>query len=313
MLRGLLFGLMTAVMYGTSDVLLVYASRRIGTARSVVVGLALSVAILLTYALFTSLRLPDDPNWMVRSAVIGAANGLSYLLFVQALRLGPVVVVSPISASLGVMTVVLAVVFFGESLTLPQVGAIAVTVVGSFLAAVVVERDTRRPQVVGRGPLFMILGIMLYAGYTVSLRDPVREYGWEPTLVIARIAALAIAATVGFLVIRREERPLLAAEDAAIAGAEKARRTAGRFGLLRHPLAGPVMVLFCVGVLTTLGIITYSIGLQEAPAWLVGLAVATSPVIVIGSGLIFLKEKLRPTQWLGVALIGVGLLLIAVA
>ncbi|MEA2623401.1 MAG: hypothetical protein QOH61_2311 [Chloroflexota bacterium] len=318
MAHGLLFGLLTAILYGSSDALLTYASRRVGTVRAVVVGLALSVMLLAGYAFLIHLTIPSDSDWMIRSAAIGAANGLSYLFFVQALRLGPIVVVSPISAGLGAMTVVFAVVFFGESVTLPQLAAVGITVVGCFLAAVVVEQRVQRPRLVGRGPIFMLVGITLYAAYTVALRDPVRLYGWEPTLLIARISAFLVVAGLGFFILRMSGRSSRAtpAERATAPGghppvAEPAAPVVD--APARPSLVMPAFVLLLVGLFTTLGIIAYSLGLQGAPAWLVGLVVSTSPVIVVGSGMIFLKERLRPSQWLGVALIAAGLVLLSVA
>jgi drug/metabolite transporter (DMT)-like permease len=55
------------------------------------------------------------------------------------------------------------------------------------------------------------------------------------------------------------------------------------------------------------GLVSFGIGLERAETWLVGLASSFGPAVAVLVAVAFLGERLRPTQWLGLVAIGVGL------
>jgi drug/metabolite transporter (DMT)-like permease len=58
--------------------------------------------------------------------------------------------------------------------------------------------------------------------------------------------------------------------------------------------------------------VSYAIGLERAETWIVGLASSFGPVVAVLVGLGLLGERLRPSQWLGLGLVGLGLVAVAV-
>ena len=76
--------------------------------------------------------------------VNGVVAAGAYLSFFTALRIGPVSVVSPVVAAYGGLTVVLAVVLRGETLTPLQALGAAVATVGVILTGLVSDGGWRR-------------------------------------------------------------------------------------------------------------------------------------------------------------------------
>ena len=65
------------------------------------------------------------------------------------------------------------------------------------------------------------------------------------------------------------------------------------------------------GVLDIAGFVAFAVGLEQAPAWIVGLASSFGPVVSVVVAIVLWGERLQPSQWLG--LVGIGLGLAAVA
>ena len=72
-------------------------------------------------------------------------------------------------------------------------------------------------------------------------------------------------------------------------------------------------LVLVTGLCDVAGFITFAIGLEIAPIWLIGLASSFGPVLAIGYAVGRMGERLRPTQWAGLALLGVGVMVLAVS
>src|SRR6185295_13823741 len=126
---GLLAGLGAALSWGTLDLFSALASRRIGSLW-VTTGMQVVGALLLALvALVSGTRLPSDPYVLIAGALVGLAGAGAYLMYFTGLRIGPIAVVSGVVAAYGGLTVVLAVLLRGETLTTVQAaGAIIATI-----------------------------------------------------------------------------------------------------------------------------------------------------------------------------------------
>lgn len=65
------------------------------------------------------------------------------------------------------------------------------------------------------------------------------------------------------------------------------------------------------GVLDALGLISFAIGLERAPTWMVGLASSFGPAVTIVVAVAFLGERLKLIQWFGLSGVAVGMIAIA--
>jgi DME family drug/metabolite transporter len=294
---GLIAGLLTSVAWGVVDITAALAGHRVGSLRTLAATLGISVAVLLGFIALDPARLGPDPIEGITAGLpIGVLAGFAYLGYFTALKLGPLAVVSPIIIAYGGLTVILAVLLRGETLLPLQAAGAALATVGVILTGVVFSRRSlRSARLVGPGVLIAFVTIVLFALVTVLMSGPIREHGWLSVAFGSRIANASFALTLLVIGSRGSTflRPLM------IPGNPWNRTV--------------VLLVLATGVADVAGFILFAIGLGIAPVWLIGLASSFGPVLAIGYAVWRMGERLRPTQWAGLALLGVGVLVLAVS
>lgn len=294
---GLLAGLGAALSWGTLDVFSALASRRIGSLK-VTTGIQLVGAVLVVaLAIATGTGFPADPFVIIGGSLVGLAGAGAYLSYFTGLRIGPIAVVSGMVAAYGGLTVVLAVVFRGESLTLLQAVGATVATVGVILTGVAFDGSLRGTRLASPGVGFAIVSLVLFATMSIGSDIVIDEATWIELLLVSRTVnalvstvILVLAMTVG----RRIARPLLIGE----AGGDG--RTDRRV----------VAFVALAGVLDVLGLVVFTLGLESAETWLVGLASSFGPAVTIVVAVAFLGERLKPVQWFGLAGVLAGMVAI---
>ena len=293
---GLLTGLGAALAWGTLDVFSALASRRVG---SLLVTTGMQVvggSLIWLVALATGVRLPSDPAVLIGGSLVGLAGAGAYLSYFTGLRIGPIAVVSGMVAAYGGLTVVLAVLFRGESLTpLQALGATTATV-GVILTGVAFGGGLRGIRFAGPGVVFAIVALILFAVMTIGSDIVLERTGWVEVLLVSRSANAVISVlvlVVAMTVLRGPAAPLLQG-DAAGGRADKR----------------VVAAIVVAGVLDVVGLMSFAYGLEVAETWLVGLASSFGPAVTIVVAVVFLGERLKPIQWVGLAGVLVGMLLI---
>lgn len=294
---GLLLGLFASVVWGFTDLAAALASRRNGSLRVLAASQLASLALLAIATALDPSRLGASPiDGVIAGMPLGVVASVAYLSFFTALRMGPISVVSPVVAAYGGATVVLAIVFRGESLQPLQAAGAVCSTAGVVLTGLVFHGSMRGIRVVGPGVLIAILTVMLFAVVTVALAGPIQAHGWLPVIIGSRVMNTATALVV-LTVALRTGSP--------------------RFGPLVRP-SGPwtrrvVVLVVAAGAFDFAGFVAYALGLELGPTWLIGLASSFGPVIAVVYAVGWLGERLRPTQWLGLGLIALGLIVLALA
>ena len=257
-----------------------------------------SLAAVLVLCVLRSTGLPAKPEDTLASIVNGVVASVAYLAFFTALRIGPVSVVSPVVAAYGGLTVVLAVVIRGESLTQLQALGAAVGTVGVILTGLVSDGGWRGTRIVGRGVVFSLIAMVCFAVLTIGLAGPIRSAGWLPVLLVSRTANAATIWLILAAVLATRPPALAPLLAPALDRPAITRRTA-----LAAAAAG--------GLLDIVGFVAFAIGLEQAPTWIVGLASSFGPVVSVFVAVLLWGERLRPNQWLGLVGIGAGLVAVA--
>ncbi len=296
MSEGLLLGLGAALMWGLTDVCAAIAGQRLGSLRVLATSQLAGVAALVVVATALGEGLPTDAGVIVAGVLVGLGGAGAYLSFFTALRIGPLSVVSPIAAAYGGLTVILAVIIRGESLSLGQAAGAALATMGVVLAGLVFDDGLRSARVVGRGVAFAIVALVLFAVMTVGSAAVIDISGWLPLILLARVTQVVAGWSllgIGLGLRPRWMAPLLEAPQAS----------SGR----------AVGIAVTAGLLDVVGLISFAIGLERSETWLVGLASSFGPAVAVIVAVAFLGERLRPTQWLGLAGIGAGLAAVALA
>jgi drug/metabolite transporter (DMT)-like permease len=296
---GLLTGLGAALAWGTLDVFSALASRRIGSLR-VTTGIQLvGVVCVVLLAVASGTRIPTDPFVLAGSALVGLAGAGAYLSYFTGLRIGPITVVSGVVAAYGGLTVVLAVLIRDETLTTVQAAGAALSTVGVILTGIAFGGGLRGARFASPGVAFAVVALVLFATMSIVSDIVIDHAGWLEVLLVSRatnavlsVLILVIALTVA----RRAAHPLLVGSDSDDEDMGLDRRVVG-------------LVAFA-GVLDVAGLIVYMYGLEHAETWLVGLASSFGPAVTILVAVAFLGERLRPVQWVGLAGVLGGMVLI---
>jgi drug/metabolite transporter (DMT)-like permease len=280
-----IWGLLAALGWGSADFGATVAGRRIGSFPTVIVAQAFS-ALAATLILLLSGESLDGLGAVIWIVVInGVSTSSAYYMHYRALELGPMVVVSPIGASYAVVGVALAVVILDERPgLLALVGAI-VTIAGVMLTST--DLPKLRAGTHGRPPglWWAVAAAICFGVAAFTLGRAAQLVGWVPSLWASR-AAQAICFAPLVLVRRREFVGLAAAGIG--------------FALL-------------TGMADLLGVVTYSIGSERGFLSIVLAASAVFPMIAVAGSVAFLGERPVPNQYVGVAVVAVGLLLLGIS
>ena len=316
MLIGAVFGMITAATLGVNNLLTAVVTRRFGVLRSTTVTLTLAFAVMIAWAVAIEVPFKVTTDQAVFLGVLGMAAAGSFVGTYMALRLGPVSVVSPITALAGAMTVVYSYLWLGEEIRTVQWAGIAVAVVGAVLASLVIERGAR-VRLVTWGPVFAMIGVLVgavsnaglripiltegdlgYGGFSLPILDTPLHHDLDPNLTVITQRAYTVAyVALLFVAVSwwRKRRRGPGGGPFALEAADQVRLT-WRKGWL----------LIMVGLIDAVSFISFGYGLANAPAWLIGILSQSGRVIAVIGGVVFFKERLHRMQWLGVALVGVG-------
>jgi uncharacterized membrane protein len=279
-----IYGLVAALGWGLADFGGAVVGRKIGSLATVLVSQTFNAAVM-TIVLIASGHSPAVLGPYLGFVVLnGLAAAAAYITHYRALELGPVTVVSPVGATYAVVGVVLAIVVLGEHPGGLALAGGALTVVGVMLASTDLrkveetvhrERPAGLPWAIASAVLFGVGGFLL--GYLS------KRVGWVTGLWASRTAQFVAFAV--FAIFRRPDG----------SGIGWNGWTAGAVA---------------VGVADLLGVVAFASGAAAGYLSIVLAASAVFPLIAVALSIGYLHERPVPNQYLGIALVVVGLLML---
>ena len=295
----LALALLSAALWGATDLVTTYVGRRIGSLRVVVIAVSTSLVLAGGVAIARGLLIQDlDPLIVAATLAMGVGAGISYIAVFTAFRLGPLSVVSPTISAYGALSAFLAALLLGEQLTVENDGGVVDVGAGIALLGLRTTgsgRD-RRASLASPGVAFALVGLFSFAVITVLLTIPIKAFGWSTAITLSRIGNFATVWTI-LLIIR-------------------AKRTSlpkwGRTDLLGegHRLTrGGILLAALVGLGDTVAFFVFAAALEVGPTWAVSLLSSLGPIIVVLGGYLVYKERLRAPQLLGLGAILLGIIL----
>jgi len=295
----LILALLSAAMWGCTDLVTTFVGRRIGSLRVVVIAVSTSAVLAGSVAIARGALTTDfDTTIVAGTLVLGVAAGIAYIGVFTAFRLGPLSVVSPTVSAYGALAAFLAVIFLHEHLTLAHVGGVIAVGIGISLLGLQTTgtgRD-RRASLASPGVAFALVGLLFFAIITVLLTIPIRAYGWSTAIALSRIGNLVTVWLIFFVLYKNRLRlPKWGRHDLLGEGQ--------RLDRLGFTLAA------LVGLGDTVAFFIFAAALEQGPTWAVSLLSSLGPIIVVLGGLFGYREKLRLPQVLGLGSLAVGLVL----
>ncbi|WP_144762478.1 EamA/RhaT family transporter [Curtobacterium sp. 9128] len=223
-----LLGLSGALVYGFADFLGGLASRRVRPVTVAAVAAAVGIAPLLVGLAVVGGRF----SWQatVWGAVGGVTGGVAVLLLYAALAIGPMSVLSPVTAVFAAVVPVLVALLRGTVLSPVAVGALVVAVVAVVLVASV--RDEGGARLTARGVGAAAIAGCGFGGIVLAFNETPADSGVAPLLVarVLQSVLLGAAAVVGAVVAARARAgsgPARAGSGPPRAGSGPARAGSG--------------------------------------------------------------------------------------
>jgi uncharacterized membrane protein len=312
-------------LWGLADYFAALASRGIGALR-VVLGFHLFALIPLTAMVLATGGLAKAGGTEIAFYVgIGAVGWVSYLAFYGALAIGPISVLSPIVSGYAAVTVLLAVVFAGNALSAVQGVAVGITIAGAVLASAD-ARAIRHTRLQGRSALGFVLALCamaLLGGFVFGVSYYRARLGWLPPIFLAR--AFATVFLLGHVLTGGGSRSTTDKEPEAIEAPEIDAIAAGAGPLAAGAVAVPesappglrrralLAVLALLALLDTGGYVCLNLGVGHAAAAIVAAASAPYATVPIAMGVSLFKERPSGLQWVGVACVIAGVIVLGAA
>ena len=294
---GVLLGLLAALGWGSADFLARYATRLIGTYRTLFYMQFIGLASLSVYLVATGQlpRLLETAGWQSWAwcVLVALLNVVGSLALYRAFEIGVLMIVSPIAASYAALTVVLS-LLSGETLSQLRGIGIGLALIGAVFAATSFasseelkaeagEPAQKRRLTRGAGmALFaaVVYGVMFWLlGFQVTPALGGAAPIWLIRLVTPCTLALVAAPT---------RQPL------------------------HLPSSRGWWLVVGVGMLDTSAYVANTIGFATHQIAVVSVLASLFSTVTVILAWFFLRERLHWSQWLGLAGIFVGVALVSV-
>ena len=283
-------GLAAALCWGVGDVLARFASRAIGAYRALLYAQLVGVGVLTAYAGATgelaravSGASPAAWGWAVGTGVIFT---VATFAFYRAMETGVLALVSPITASYAAVTVLLAVAA-GETLTLVRATGIAAALAGVVVASVPARAARAAPAPARPAPHAVRWALVAAVAFGLTFW----LLGFRVTPAFGGVAAVWVLRAVAALV-------LLAAALPAHASVAPPRGPTAR-------------LVVAIGALDTLGFVANNVGTTHGLVSVVSVLGSLFSAVTVLVAWGTLGERLSVRQWLGVAVLLVGVVLVS--
>ncbi len=159
--------MLTATGFGTADFIAKLATSKIGFLRTALFMQVIGSFFVLPFALQGFTRLIPNPWAVLGGVLLGVINAFATLSLYKGFEVGRLSIVSPIASSCPVVSILLAVLFLGESITEERLLGIGLVIVGVILVSLQTGREGVSEKV-NRGTvyaiIYMVLGGLLFFG-----------------------------------------------------------------------------------------------------------------------------------------------------
>jgi drug/metabolite transporter (DMT)-like permease len=315
---GLILGLTAAVCWGMADFAARFASRRVGAYRTLFFMQFFGFIALSIYLKFAGGFSHLTPGWQpwALTAAAGLLNVTASLSLYYSFEIGVMSIVGPVSSSYPALTVALSIASGERMNTLRGVG-IALTLTGVILAAMSFAPKPTNPSDAPNPP------------DAVNPADPANfaaasqpaKANRSTTSRLSRGVGWAILAAVGFgfmfWFLGFHVIPLVGDAVSVWVMRLTALVSLAIFAqptrqILRPPHGRIWWQLAAVGVMDTAAYVANNAGLHIGPVSVVSVLASLYGAVTVLLSWIFLRERLEPSQWLGIAIIFAGIVCVSI-
>lgn len=278
-----LIGVGAALVYGSSDFFGGMASKRTSPLTVVAMSAWIGLAVMALLSLFVPSAFSAEA--LLWGALSGIAGSAAILTLYAALAIGPMSILSPLTAVVSAIVPMTWGLVQGERLAPIGYAALAVALVAVVLVGFVPDRSAVRPTPRGLG-IAAVSGVLIGV-FLVLMDQTPDDSGLLPLIANRSVSGVALGLTLLVVVLLGRRRRAVGA----------APGTGGW-------RAAIPFVLVC-GVLDATANALMLLGLRVGDLTVMSVLVALYPAGTIALAAIVLRERIAPLQWVGLAL-GLG-------
>ncbi|HYL69510.1 MAG TPA: DMT family transporter [Candidatus Limnocylindria bacterium] len=291
---GIILGLAGAVCWGVADFLARFSSRRVGAYRTLLFMQAFGFVGISAYLQwthgFTKISAHGWQPWAF-GAIAGFVNMIASLALYYSFQIGVMSVVAPVSSSYPALTVMLA-LLSGERVQMLRGVGLAVTLVGVVLASTSFTTDkVDAPADGGHPHARLAKGVVWAIAAAVGFGFLFWFLGFHVVPVLGSVISVWMIRLTSFTVL--------------ILAAAPSRQT------IKLPRGSVWWLLLGVGLLDTAAFVFNNAGLRAGQVSVVSVLASLYGAVTVVLSWIFLRERLERSQWLGIALIFAGIVLVS--
>lgn len=293
---GILLGLTAALNWGAADFMARFATRRTGSLRALlfmqVVGFAALSAIMAASGhwmrFFPSFEFASWA-WITLAAILSA---LSSLALYRSFEVGILALVSPIAASYPALTVILS-ILSGERLTPANAAGIGFAIAGVIFAALPVKNGAQPKESMAQDHRKHLLrGVPWALAAAVGFGINYWILGFRVMPVFSGMASVWVIRLLTFVILAIFLRPM------------------GQSFTI--PRGSTAWLIFFIGITDTAGFVANNLAFKRGEIAITTVLASLYGAVTLFCAAVFLRERLRKRQWLGIALIFAGVVLVSV-
>jgi drug/metabolite transporter (DMT)-like permease len=280
-------GLASALVYGAADFFGGQASKRISPVRVVALSAIVGLALMVVFNVFLGGRMSDEA--LLWGGLSGIAGSMAILTLYAALAIGPMSILSPLTAVISAIVPLSWGLILGERLSLLGYIALGIALVAVVLVGFVPEKGAVRPSLRGVA-LATVSGVLI--GVFLILVDRAPDDSGLLPLVFNRVTYIVVLWSiilVLFVIARMRRSP-------------------------PGPSMRPALwLILAAGIADSVANTLLLIGFRIGDLSVVAVLTALYPAGTIALAAIVLKERIAPVQWVGLALALIAAAMLAVA
>jgi drug/metabolite transporter (DMT)-like permease len=271
-------GLASALVYGTADFFGGLAAKRIGAVLATAVAAAAGLGLILVLLPFVGGVWSRDA--LVLGAISGVTGAIAIGLLYACLAIGPMSILSPLTAVVSAIVPMLVGLTRGESVGVLGAVALGIALVAVVLVGFVPERGAVRPSL--RGVLMAIGSGLAIGAFLVILDAAPEDSGLVPLVANRAVNSLVMFSIVlvTVLIARRRGQPTRPHADL---------------------VAGVRLAIVC-GVFDAVANVGLLWGIRIGDLSVMAVLTALYPAGTIILARLVLKERIAPVQYVGLAL-----------
>jgi drug/metabolite transporter (DMT)-like permease len=326
-LLGVGLGITVAFLWGSADILAALAARRLRTFKTTFISQAIGLLALLVFGTiaFWGWHLTFTFTALALSALIGILTGLSaalgYFAFYRALEIGPIAIVSPISATSSTFTLALSVLILQEHLTLGRMGFVSIVILGIILASSsLAELRTilKKPgfSLWSQGVRWAIVATLAFGAMDFGIGASASINGWFLPVIWTRLFSILFLTLASLW--KRQQRLTRTRLTTLPASSGKTLSLSlpslEELAHVRKPfsqLGSGLLLAIIAGALENAAVLTFSFDTRIATTGITSAIASSYALVVMIFGMIVYRERLTKNQLFGIALFMIGLILLA--